>query len=449
MIKTKRGKALAVISALAIVASVVTLTAPASAAKKPVTIVIWDTGLLGKTTADGKPDIKNSFLDQAAASFTKLNPGINVKVVQQGGDITSNGNAFQAASIAKTGPDMRVQFPGGPTLSYANHFRDLSKIIPKATYKSMFGWDFVRTDYKSTGKLLAMPYGAGLYFVVFQNNKILTDAGLDPKKTPKTFEEMMANAQIVKEKTSKNGFMIGNQEGYVGAWVIGGLLGGLLGGDYAMKFYNGSLKIANNPSVIKAYQAFASLYSSGLSNPDAGQIGMGDMGKGWAQLNSAYYILGSWENGAMEEAYGKSGTQMGWFYLPMLAGSKYPNAVAGGPAVGISITSYSKYPKEAAKFLLYLAQPKVQDLYVKLTQVEASNNVNANPAIIKNSFLSEQGTVLKTRKPVVYGFDSVMPQSVIDLFYKLNGAAFLGTMSPSEVAQALETQNQIEISNRK
>ncbi len=449
MIKTKRGKALAVISALAMVASVATLTAPASAAKKPVTIVIWDTGLLARATADGKPDMKNSFLHQAAASFTKLNPGITVKIVQQGGDITSNGNIFQAASIAKTGPDMRVQFPGGPTLSYAKHFLDLSKIIPKATYNSMVGWDFVREDYKSKGKVLALPYGAGLYFVVFQNNKVLTDAGLDPKKTPKTFEEMMANAQIVKDKTSKNGFWISNQEGYVGAWVVGGLLGGLLGGDYAMKFYTGALKISNNPSVIKAYEAFASLYSSGLSNPDAGQASIGDSDKGWAQFNSAYYILGSWQNNVIEQDYGKSGTQMGWFYLPMLAGSKYPNAVAGGPQIGVSITAYSKYPKEAAKFLLYLAQPKVQDLYVKLTQVEASSHVNANPGVITNSFLSEQATVLKSRRPVVYGFDSVMPQSVIDLFYKLNNAAFLGTMSPSEVAQALETQNRIEISNRK
>jgi len=427
-------------------ALVVLALASCSAGGGKVTLTVWDTGLLGKTLEDGKPDMAKSFLDQAAADFTKENPNIEVKVVQQGGDITANNAQFQAASIAKTGPDLRVQYPGGGVLSYGSFFVDLNGKLDATTIESMTGWNTVREGYKPDGKLWAMPYGAGLYFTVFENRAMVSAAGLDPDKFPTTWEEMLANGKTIKAKTGKNGFFVADLEGYVGAWVVGGLLGGELGETVSTDMFNGTTAV-NDAAMVKVYKAWADFGASGLTNPDGGTLTNGESTAGFVQEKGAYYIVGSWENGNMQDKFGP--TKVSTFFLPMLAGAKNPTAVAGGPQVAVSITNYSKHQDEALLFLKYLARPEIQDKYVALNQTESSNHIKGNPALLTNSFLRTQAEQLKAMKPVVYPFDNVMPQPVIDLFYKMNAAVFLGKVTPQEAADQLEAANKAEIANRK
>jgi hypothetical protein len=49
---------------------------------------------------------------------------------------------------------------------------------------------------------------------------------------------------------------------------------------------------------------------------------------------------------------------------------------------------------------------------------------------------------------VAFPFDSFMPQSVIDLFYRLNSSTFLGTTSPEDAVAQLQAANEAELSNR-
>jgi len=398
-----------------------------------VEVVIWDTGLLGKTTEDGKPDIDNSFLDQAAAMFQEENPNIHIKVVQQGGDITANGAEFQAASIAGNGPDMRVQYAGGPTLSYSDFFLDLSDVFDQATYDSITGWNTVRENYDSNGALLGLPYGAGSYFTVFYNKDMLTAAGLNPDNPPTTWEGLMANGKQILDTTGQTPFWVANLEGYVGAWVVGALLGGELGPTVSTDMYTGVIPV-DNPSFVKVYQAWADFGASGLTNADAGEVSNGDSTAGFVQGKGAYYIVGSWENENMTKEFGDG---VGTFFIPMLQGAKYPNTAAGGPNVAVSVTNYSKHQAEAEKFLQFLARPDVQDIYVKLNQIEASSNKNGDPSVITNPLLQEQAKQLANVDDVVYPFDNVMPSSVIDLFYKLNASVFLGGTSPEDAVQQL------------
>ncbi len=407
-------------------------------------LVVWDTGLLGKTLEGGAPDMEKSFLDQQAKKFMELHPGLTVKVVQQAGDISANSAQFQAASIAGNGPDIRIQYAGGPTLSFADFFTDLSDVFPQETYDAMSGWNTVRKNYDPAGELLGMPYGSGLYFTVFSNDKMLKEAGLDPASPPKTWEEMLANGKIVKEKTGKNAFWMANLEGYVGAWAVGALLGGELGEQASTDMYVGKVPV-NDPAMVKVYQAWSDIGASGLTNPDAGSVSNGESTAGFVQGKGAYYLVGSWENGNMDKEFGKDITS---FYIPMLAGAKYPTAVAGGPSVALSITNYAKNPDAAKEFLRYLSQPDVQDEYVSLNQTEGSNNKNGDPSVITNRLLQEQAIGLKDRTPVVFPFDSVMPQSVIDLFYRVNASTFLGKTSAQDAADQLQAANEKELADR-
>lgn len=406
-------------------------------------LLIWDTGLLGKTLENGEPDLENSFLDKAAGLFEEENPDVDVVTFQQGGDISANGAQFQAASIAGNGPDIRIQYAGGPTLSYAQFFMDLSDTFT-TEFDDLSGWNTVRENYEPDGSVLGMPYGGGLYFCVFANNAVLEEAGLDPADPPATWEEMIANGRTVKEATGKNGFWAANLEGYVGAWAIGALLGGELGEQASTGMYNGSIPV-DDPAMVKVYQAWADFGASGLTNPDAGSVSNGESTAGFLKGDSAYYLVGTWENSNMDTEFGD---EVSWFFIPMLEGAQYPDAVAGGPSVAVSITNYSEKQEQAEEFLRFLARPEIQDMYVEMGQSESSNSKQADPSVIENRLLQEQATALPDADPVVFPFDSVMPQPVIDLFYRLNASVFLGQVTPEDAAEQLQDANQQELANR-
>jgi ABC-type glycerol-3-phosphate transport system substrate-binding protein len=170
------------VGALVLTASVfVGLTACAPAADSgSQTLLVWDTGILGRTLeGTSEPDLENSFIDQMAAAFMEANPGTTIEVVQQGGDITTNSAQFQAASIAGDGPDVRIQYAGGPTTSFADFFTDLEPLLTPEIIDSMAGFNVNREGFSATGRILGMPYGAGNLFTVFQNHAVLEEAGLD------------------------------------------------------------------------------------------------------------------------------------------------------------------------------------------------------------------------------------------------------------------------------
>lgn len=412
----------------------------------PQRLLVWDTGILGRTLENGDPDLENSFIDRMAAAFESENPGVAIEVVQQGGDITANSAQFQAASIAGDGPDIRIQYAGGPTLSFAEFFTDLEPLLTPEIIDSMTGFNVNREGFQPDGRILGMPYGAGNLFTVFQNNAVLEEAGLDPSNPPSTWEELMANGQQVVDQTDKNGFWVANLEGYVGAWMITALVGGQLGETAFTDMYAGTTPV-DDPAMVRAYQAFAEWGASGLTNPDAGQVSNGESTAGFVNGSSAYYLVGSWENNNMLDAFGEGGVSS--FFIPTLAGSPYPDIAAGGPEIAISVTEYSQRKELAGEFLRFLAQPENQDVFVEMYQTQGSNNRNGDPSKIQNPLLRQQIEQLTAATDgVTFAFDSVMPQATIDLFYRVNAGVFLGSITPEDAVAQLAASYEQEIRNQ-
>lgn len=420
--------------------------APAAEEAGPQELLIWDTGILGRTLENGDPDLDNSFIDQMAAAFEDANPGVTVTVVQQGGDITANSAQFQAASIAGDGPDMRIQYAGGPTLSFADFFTDIEPLLTPEIIDSMAGFNVNREGFQPDGRLLGMPYGAGNLFTVFQNHAVLEEAGLDPADPPTSWEELIENGQQVVDNTDKNGFWVANLEGYVGAWMISALVGGQLGETAFTEMYSGNIPV-DDPAMVEAYQAFADWGASGLTNPDAGQVSNGESTAGFVNGSSAYYLVGSWENNNMLEAFGEDGVSS--FFIPTLEGSDFPAMGAGGPEIAISVTEYSENQELAGEFLRFLAEPANQDVFVELYQTQGSNHVDGDPSKIQSPLLRQQFEQLALATDgVVFAFDSVMPQATIDLFYRVNAGVFLGSITPEDAVAQLKASYEQEIANQ-
>ncbi|MFD1714929.1 ABC transporter substrate-binding protein [Amnibacterium flavum] len=397
------------------------------------TLTIWDGGLLTKKTDDGAI-ADNSFLNQVATQFEEDNPGVKVDIVTTSGDIAQDGAQFQAASIAGNGPDIRVGYTGGNTVDYSDFLLDLDGTFSDETLSDLTGWNTVRKGYTEDGALLALPYGGGSYFYVFYNKALAEEAGLDLSTPPATWEDLVSLGEDALGKTDAVPFWTPNQEGYVGAWVMAALVGGELGPSAFTDMYNGDIAV-DDPAMVKAYKAYSELYSKGLTNPDAGSVGNADLLTGFVQGNGVFMISGAWENGALQEAMGEDA---GVFPIPMLDGAQYPSTIAGGPNVAVSITNYSKNQDLAKKFLNKLAEPATIDQYVELFQTEPSNSAQADTSVITNYYLKSEAEYVAAAEDVVYPFDNVMPQSVIDLFYKVNATVYTGQTTPEDAVSQLQ-----------
>ncbi|BDI24030.1 ABC transporter substrate-binding protein [Herbiconiux sp. L3-i23] len=398
------------------------------------TLTIWDGGQLTRKTDDGSV-ADNSFLHKVAERFEADHEGVTVDIVSTSGDIAADAAQFQAASIAGNGPDIRIGYTGGNTVDYADFLLDLDGTFSDETMSDLTGWNTVREGYSEDGALLALPYGGGSYFYVFYNKALADEAGLDLSTPPETWEELVALGEDALGKTDAVPFWTPNQEGYVGAWAVAALVGGELGPTAFTDMYNGDTDLTD-PAMVKAYEAYSQLYSRGLTNPDAGSIGNADLLPGFIQGNGIFMISGAWENGALAEALGEDA---GVFPIPMMEGAAYPNTVAGGPNVSVAITNYSQNEDLAKEFLNELAEPSTIDEYVELFQTEPSNSAQADQSVITNYYLkSEAAYVAEAGEEVVYPFDNVMPQSVIDLFYRLNNTVYTGQTNPEDAVQQLQ-----------
>ncbi|MDQ7876534.1 extracellular solute-binding protein [Microbacterium sp. QXD-8] len=411
-----------------------TLTACSSSSEDGVeTVTVWDNGLLTRTNDDGTMNDSNSFLTLLAAQYEQEHPDVKIKIVRQSADITKNSAQFQAASIAKNGPDIRVGYIGGNTEDYSDFLLDLDGTFSDETVADISGWNLTRKGYSPDGALLGLPYGAGSYFYVFYNRQMTDAAGLDLTTPPATWEDLLAAGEQVQENTSNTAFWVANQEGYVGAWVVAALAGGELGPDAFIDMYTGETS-TDSDGLIDAYTAYARLFEDGLTNPDAASVSNADALSGFIQGKGAFYISGSWDNTYLTDAFGDG---VGVFAIPMLEGAAYPDTVAGGPNVDLSITSYSKHQEAAKDFLRFLAQPSSIEEYTKLYQSEAPNSASASTAVITNPLLQQEAAGLTTSQSHVYPIDNVMPQSVNDLYYKINATVFTGRTSPKDAVEQL------------
>jgi len=435
----KANKWTGIVAAIALTTSLVGCSSSDEAVSGE--LLIWDTGILGKDVSDD-PYADKAFLNQMVLEFEEANPGVSVTLVQQGGDISANAAQFQAAAIAGTGPDIRVQYAGGPTTSFAEFFEDLEPLIPAETLDAMAGQYVNREGFNSTGRLLGMTYGAGNLFVVFQNADVLKEAGIDPSVKPATWEALMANAKQVTDKTDKNGFYTGNLEGYPGAWFISNMVGGELGQTAFTDMYSGKISV-DDPAMLKAYQAYADWGASTVNNPDAAQAPAG--GQGFVAGKAGYYLVGSWENNGMTDAFGADGP-VSSFFIPTLTGAKYSKIGSGGPEIALSITKASKNKALAAEFLKFIARPEHQDRFVEIYQTQGSNHKDGDSSMIKNPRLKEQFEQLaQSTDGVTFAFDSVMPQATIDLFYRVNSGVFSGAIKPADAVAQLKASYEQEI----
>ncbi len=221
---------------------------------------------------------------------------------------------------------------------------------PKAYIGPVYGY-YSTTD----GKLLSMPFNSSTP-VLYWNKELLSKAGLDPEKAPKTWPELGEMAKKAVAAGAKCGFTPQWQtwtmiENY-GAWhnlPYATKDNGFGGIDIELKF--------NDPARIKFIQMLSDW------SKDKTFVYGGREGKSTALFNAgdcAFHIASSATASAIDKALGTGKFGMGMMpYSPDVA-PKPQNSIIGGATLWVLQGKPAAEYKGVAKFLNYLASTPVQ-----------------------------------------------------------------------------------------
>ena len=310
--------------------------------------------------------LDNKSIDAIVAQFNETHPGINVKVVLVPGTETET-TKLMTAVAAGTGPDVYYldRFTVAQRANYGV-LEPLEDFLAQAgvdigALKSEF-FDFAVEEATYNGKLYALPWDTDAR-VLYYNKKLFKEAGLDPNKPPRTISELdeyVDKITIMKgNQIQQIGFVPWSGQGwhYTWGWAFGG------------KFYDPESKkliFADDPKIVKALEwekSYASKY--GIKNIDTFRAAYGQGGGaggaatgGAAPIDmflvgkEAMRIDGNWFLSQIIQ-FAPEGFEYGITYIPSPPDGEENSTWCGGWS--LVIPKGSKYPKEAAEFILYMA----------------------------------------------------------------------------------------------
>ena len=265
------------------------------------TITIWNDALA--VGSCGVP-ASQSFLTKGVNLFLKTNPGFNVKISQVACDASPAFNTLlKSSEVAGTTPDIAQLYVGGQVIQNGQYLVPLNSYLPKSYISSLSGWKFVTDGYqaKPNGKIYAVPYGAGYWYMVYYNKKLFAKAGITNPQ-PATWADLITLAKKLKAK-GITPFDIGEKEGYVGAWTQDALISALVGDAGVLKMYTGKQSL-DSPTLTQPYTAWHELFADGLTNSDAPSLtyssGIAEFSAGKAAMT----MTGGFFNSAVHEGAG-------------------------------------------------------------------------------------------------------------------------------------------------
>jgi raffinose/stachyose/melibiose transport system substrate-binding protein len=335
-----------------------------SAASKPARLASDDPNNASLTYwywAESDAPGANNWLKKEVAVYEKAHPKVKISVVIQSTDTLTS--AFTTAAQTRSGPDIATQWATLPTLTpaWGGASVPISDYVPASETKNWIG----TPENVSGGKLWAMPqYLLGIPFV--WNKALFTKAGLNPNKGPNTWADFLADAKKLKA-AGITPFGMGNKDGYGGAWFFS-LIGkqNLNSIDQLKAAMIGKAKFSQ-PVFSGFYQALADLRKLGYLNSDVASIsfeqgfqlfGQKKVGMSWGTDGN----VAAWEKQLGSRAMGVSS-------IPVWGKGKLATSYDTTQSSDAFITKWSKHPRAAAQFLMFLHSPQALKSWYAATGV--------------------------------------------------------------------------------
>lgn len=304
----------------------------------------------------------NNWIKKEVALYEKAHPKVKVSIVLQSTDTLIS--AFTTASQTKSGPDIATQWATLPVLTPAWNGASvpISDYVPASEMKNWIG----TAENKSGGKIWAMPqYLLGIPFI--WNKAMFKKAGLNPNKGPTTWAELLADAKKLKAA----GFTplgMGNKDGYGGAWFFS-LIGkqNLNSMDELKAVIVGKASFSQ-PKYSAFYNLLADLKKKGYLNSDVASISFDQGLNLFQQKKVAMQWVTDGHVTSAAKALGGA-KAMGIGAIPVWGKGKLAKSYDTTQSSSAFITSWSKHPRAAAQFLMFLHTPQALKAWYKATGV--------------------------------------------------------------------------------
>jgi multiple sugar transport system substrate-binding protein len=216
-------------------------------------------------------------------------------------------------------------------------------------------WTTVQYD----GKYYGMPWILDTKYL-FYNKEMLEKAGI--KEPPKTWEELSADAKIIKDKGIVKEPIAWSWAQAEAAICDYTTLVSAYGGD----FIKDGKPDFQNGGGLDALKYMVDSYKSGLTNPNSKEFLEEDVRKVFENGDAAFALNWTYMyNMANDPKDSKVAGKVGVVPAPGVEGKSKVSAVNG--SMGLGVTTASKHPDEAWKYIVFMTSQKVQNQYAKLS----------------------------------------------------------------------------------
>ncbi|WP_137157808.1 extracellular solute-binding protein [Rhizobium sp. FKL33] len=231
-------------------------------------------------------------------------------------------------------------------------------------------WTTVQYDGKSYG----MPWILDTKYL-FYNKEILEKAGI--KTPPKTWDELKEQAKIIQDKgllKTPIAWSWSQAEAAICDYTT-------LVSAYKGDFIKDGKPVFDQGGALDALKYMVDSYTSGLTNPNSKEFLEEDVRKVFQNGDAAFALNWTYMyNMANDPKDSKVAGKVGVVPAPGVAGKSDVSAVNG--SMGLGVTTASKHPDEAWKYIEFMTSQQVQNQYAKLSlPIWASSY--ADPAVTK------------------------------------------------------------------
>jgi raffinose/stachyose/melibiose transport system substrate-binding protein len=390
-----------------------------SSTSGPVTLTIWH----NYGTEQNATALKN-----LASAFHKLHPNVTVNVVSQPAD-----NYFallQAAAVSKTGPDLAVMWTGLFTLQYKDFLTNLQGKVPASALARIDpdALKWTSNDFNPSNGPYVIPL-ENQFYIGFYNKAAFAKAGVSA--VPTDWNQLFAACK----KLRAAGYMpltYGNGGQPLGAefypWYD---MSYMMIGTYPVsewqKLYSGQIPWTS-PTVSAQLSTWSKLKSSGCTNNDVltKTNNLGDFESGKA----AMMIDGTWDTQKFTSALGNKVAA----FVPPFSNNPIKGVVdfAGD---GLSMTTYTKHPTQAAQFLTFMTTQQAGAIVNAAGLIPAIKGMStSNP--VNQQMLNFVSQDHMTAYPML---DNVVQPEVVTTGSKVLPSVLNGSMTPSAALQNMQT----------
>jgi raffinose/stachyose/melibiose transport system substrate-binding protein len=388
-----------------------------------VELVFWDFGNYAVSALEQElnTDPDEWYINEAITRFEEANPNISVEYFGQDGDKATE--MMMATGLAGSGPDVVSIYGGQFTLIVKDVLQPLNDYFTEEEMAQINGWEHGMDD---EGNYYAAPIQTQVTFISY-NKKLFSEAEVDPVE----YDGSLASLLEICTKVKSAGIVplvLGAADGYGPTFLEGSLFASECA-DYRAdikELTSGNTKFVDSQKFIDTFEAMQKFWNESFFNEDIATIEFAEGTQKFVNGEAAMAVSGSWDALVISK---NLGDDFGMLPMPSIKADSvnFGAAIGGLGGDSVALTSYTKHPEEAVKFIKFLRSYdedfKRFEKTGELPSVKGDYSSADVPQVLRDlAKMTESGKI-------VYFIDNMMPGIVVDQWFSNGGLMITDQMT--------------------